>query len=50
MMDETQRRPTTIVAADIAGLSRLVGVDEEAIHAAHHIHHDDRVADPLLSL
>ncbi len=30
MTEETQRRLTTIVAADIAGFSRLVGIDEEA--------------------
>jgi|TARA_B100002003_G_scaffold243619_1_gene268369 class 3 adenylate cyclase len=30
MSDGTQRRLAAIVAADIAGFSRLVGIDEEA--------------------
>ena len=34
MPEGTQRRLTTIVAADIAGFSRLVEIDEEANHAA----------------
>ncbi|MDE0781234.1 MAG: hypothetical protein OSB67_10860 [Alphaproteobacteria bacterium] len=32
-MPEGQRRLTTIVAADIAGFSRLVGIDEEGIRS-----------------
>lgn len=42
------RRLTTIVAADIAGFSRLVGIDEEATIAAQKGHRQE-VVDPLLA-
>ncbi|OBY25284.1 adenylate/guanylate cyclase domain-containing protein [Leisingera sp. JC1] len=42
------RRLTTVVAADIAGFSRLVGIDEEATIAAQKGHRQE-VVDPLLS-
>ncbi len=45
MTDETQRRLTTIVAADIAGFSRLVGIDEEGTLSAQRIvKHHGRIA------
>ena len=43
-----QRRLTTIVAADIAGFSRLVGVDEEGTLAARRAHRAELI-DPLLA-
>ncbi len=48
MPEETQRRLTTIVAADIAGFSRLVGVDEESTLAAQRSHRAELI-EPLLS-
>ena len=47
MTEEPQRRLTTIVAADIAGFSRLVGVDEEATLAAQRRHRSELI-EPLL--
>ncbi len=46
-MAEAQRRLTTIVAADIAGFSRLVGADEEGTLAAQRRHRDELIQ-PLL--
>ncbi len=46
-MAEAQRRLTTIVAADIAGFSRLVGTDEEGVLAAQQRHRRE-LFDPLL--
>lgn len=43
-----QRRLTTIFAADVAGYSRLVGVDEEGVIAALSAHRRDFV-DPLIA-
>lgn len=43
-----QRRLTTILAADVAGYSRLVGVDEEGVIAALRAHRSELV-DPLLT-
>ena len=43
-----QRRLTTIVAADIAGFSRLVGADEEGTLAARRAHRAELI-DPLLA-
>jgi class 3 adenylate cyclase len=48
MVDEPQRRLTTIVAADIAGFSRLVGVDEEGTLAAQRGHRTELI-EPLLA-
>ena len=48
MAEGTQRRLTTIVAADIAGFSRLVGADEEGTLAAQR-HHRDELIQPLLA-
>jgi len=48
MADGTQRRLTTIVAADIAGFSRLVGNDEEGTLAAHRGHRAELI-EPLLA-
>ena len=48
MAQGTQRRLTTIVAADIAGFSRLVGADEEATLAAQRGHRVELV-EPLLA-
>ena len=48
MADGTQRRLTTIVAADIAGYSRLVGADEEGTLAALQAHRDELI-DNLIS-
>ena len=45
---EAQRRLTTIVAADIAGFSRLVGIDEEATLAAQRSHRAELI-EPLLA-
>ena len=42
-----QRRLTTILAADIAGFSRLVGLDEEGTLAAQRAHRNDLI-NPLL--
>ena len=42
-----QRRLTGILAADIAGFSRLVGLDEEATLAAQRAHRTELI-DPLL--
>ncbi len=46
-MAEAQRRLTTIVAADIAGFSRLVGADEEGTLAAQRRHREELIQ-PLL--
>ena len=43
-----ERRLTTIVAADIAGFSRLVGADEEGTLAAQRAHRAELV-DPLVA-
>jgi adenylate cyclase len=43
-----QRRLTTILAADIAGFSRLVGADEEGTLAAQRAHRAELI-DPLLA-
>ena len=43
-----ERRLTTIVAADIAGFSRLVGADEEGTLAAQRAHRAELI-DPLLA-
>ncbi len=43
MTEGTQRRLTTIVAADIAGFSRLVGIDEEGILAAQRGHRTELI-------
>ena len=48
MSEGTQRRLTTVVAADIADFSRLVGVDEEATLAAQRRHRNELI-EPLLS-
>ncbi len=48
MADGTQRRLTTIVAADIAGFSRLVGIDEEGTLAAQRSHRTELI-EPLLA-
>ena len=48
MSEGTQRRLTTIVAADIAGFSRLVGNDEEGTLAAQRGHRAELI-EPLLS-
>ena len=48
MAEGTQRRLTTIVAADIAGFSRLVGIDEEATLAAQRRHRSELI-EPLLA-
>ena len=45
---DTQRRLTTIVAADIAGFSRLVGLDEEGTLAAQRSYRDELI-EPLLA-
>jgi len=47
MSEGTQRRLTTIVAADIAGFSRLVGIDEEATLTAQRNHRTELI-EPLL--
>ena len=44
----TQRRLTTIVAADIAGFSRLVGFDEEGTLAAQRSYRTE-IIEPLLA-
>ena len=44
----TQRKLTTIVAADIAGFSRLVGFDEEGTLAAQRNHRTELI-EPLLA-
>lgn len=48
MVGETKRRLTTIVAADIAGFSRLVGIDEEGTLAAQRGHRKELI-EPLLA-
>ncbi len=48
MMEGTRRRLTTIVAADIAGFSRLVGNDEEGTLAAQRSHRTELI-EPLLT-
>ncbi len=48
MTEGTQRRLTTIVAADIAGFSRLVGIDEEGTLAAQRSHRVELI-EPLLA-
>ena len=48
MTERTQRRLTTIVAADIAGFSRLVGIDEEATLTAQRGHRTELI-EPLLA-
>ena len=48
MTEGTQRRLTTIVAADIAGFSRLVGIDEEGTLAAQRIYRAELI-EPLLT-
>ncbi len=48
MAEGTQRRLTTIVAADIAGFSRLVGIDEEGTLAAQRSHRTELI-EPLLA-
>ena len=46
-MAEAQRRLTTIVVADVAGFSRLIGVDEEGTLAAQRSHRAELI-EPLL--
>ena len=48
MSNETRRRLTTIVAADIAGFSRLVGIDEEGTLAVQRDHRSELI-EPLLA-
>lgn len=48
MAEGAQRRLTTIVAADIASFSRLVGIDEEATLAAQRKHRAELI-EPLLA-
>jgi len=48
MSEGTQRRLTTIVAADIAGFSRLVGLDEEATLVVQRSHRTELI-EPLLA-
>lgn len=48
MSDRAQRRLAAIVAADVAGYSRLVGADEEGTLAALRAHRADLI-DPLLA-
>ena len=48
-MSEAQRWLTTIVAADIAGFSRLVGADEEGTLAAQRGHRAELI-DPLIEV
>ncbi|MBT4491206.1 MAG: adenylate/guanylate cyclase domain-containing protein, partial [Rhodospirillaceae bacterium] len=48
MPEGTQRRLTTIVAADIAGFSRLIGIDEEGTLAAQRGHRTELI-EPLLA-
>jgi len=48
MADGPNRRLTTIVAADIAGFSRLVGIDEEGTLATQRNHRIDLI-EPLLA-
>ena len=48
MVEGTQRRLTTIVAADIAGFSRLVGIDEEGTLSAQRSHRTELI-EPLLA-
>ncbi len=43
MTEGRQRRLTTIVAADIAGFSRLIGIDEEGILAAQRGHRTELI-------
>ena len=47
-MPEAERRLTTIVAADIAGFSRLIGTDEEGTLAAQRSHRSELI-EPLLA-
>ncbi len=48
MAEGTQRRLAAIVAADVAGYSRLIGVDEEGTIAALRTHRQE-VFDPKLA-
>jgi len=48
MTERIQRRLTTIVAADIAGFSRLVGIDEDATLTAQRGHRTELI-EPLLA-
>jgi len=48
MSEGNQRRLTTIVAADIAGFSRLVGIDEEGTLAAQRRYRTELI-EPLLA-
>jgi len=48
MTDGAQRRLTTIVAADIAGFSRLIGNDEEGTLASQRSHRTELI-EPLLA-
>ena len=46
-MAEAQRRLTTIVVADVAGFSRLIGIDEEGTLAAQRRYRAELI-EPLL--
>ena len=46
-MAESQRRLTTIVVADVAGFSRLIGIDEEGTLATQRSHRSELI-EPLL--
>ncbi len=48
MIEGTHRKLTTIVAADIAGFSSLVGFDEEGTLAAQRRHRTELI-EPLLA-
>jgi class 3 adenylate cyclase len=48
MSEGTQRKLAAIVAADIAGFSRLVGIDEEGTLAAQRSHRIELI-EPLLA-
>ena len=48
MTEGTLRRLTTIVAVDIAGFSRLIGIDEEATLSAQRGHRTELI-EPLLA-
>lgn len=43
MVEETRRGLTTIVAADIAGFSRLIGADEEGTLVAQRAHRNELI-------
>ncbi len=45
MSERTQRRLVAIVAADVAGYSRLIGVDEEGTLNALHSHRRELIDD-----